>query len=74
LFFFFSLSLVSAVKPTAAAPPAAAHGARTESTVKINRMRLRIAQRLKEGSADSCHAHHLQRDRHEQHPEDEEAP
>uniref|UniRef100_A0A8K9XJB5 Dihydrolipoyllysine-residue succinyltransferase component of 2-oxoglutarate dehydrogenase complex, mitochondrial n=1 Tax=Oncorhynchus mykiss TaxID=8022 RepID=A0A8K9XJB5_ONCMY len=41
---------VSAVKPTAPAPPAAAHGARTESTVKINRMRLRIAQRLKEGS------------------------
>nr|XP_013999159.1 unnamed protein product [Salmo salar] len=39
---------VSAVKPTAAVPPAAAHGARTESRVKMNRMRLRIAQRLKE--------------------------
>ncbi|XP_042177327.1 dihydrolipoyllysine-residue succinyltransferase component of 2-oxoglutarate dehydrogenase complex, mitochondrial [Oncorhynchus tshawytscha] len=38
----------SAVKPTAPAPPAAAHGARTESRVKMNRMRLRIAQRLKE--------------------------
>ncbi|XP_071225462.1 dihydrolipoyllysine-residue succinyltransferase component of 2-oxoglutarate dehydrogenase complex, mitochondrial-like isoform X1 [Salvelinus alpinus] len=41
----------SAVKPTAAAPAppaAAAHGARTESRVKMNRMRLRIAQRLKE--------------------------
>uniref|UniRef100_UPI0037E78F97 dihydrolipoyllysine-residue succinyltransferase component of 2-oxoglutarate dehydrogenase complex, mitochondrial-like isoform X2 n=1 Tax=Semicossyphus pulcher TaxID=241346 RepID=UPI0037E78F97 len=41
---------VSAVKPTAAppapAPPAA--GARGESRVKMNRMRLRIAQRLKE--------------------------
>uniref|UniRef100_A0A674B621 Dihydrolipoyllysine-residue succinyltransferase component of 2-oxoglutarate dehydrogenase complex, mitochondrial n=1 Tax=Salmo trutta TaxID=8032 RepID=A0A674B621_SALTR len=44
---------VSAVKPTAAVqpaavPPAAVHGARTESRVKMNRMRLRIAQRLKE--------------------------
>ncbi|XP_045577112.1 dihydrolipoyllysine-residue succinyltransferase component of 2-oxoglutarate dehydrogenase complex, mitochondrial isoform X2 [Salmo salar] len=41
---------VSAVKPSAAAaePAAAAHGARTESRVKMNRMRLRIAQRLKE--------------------------
>nr|XP_029503086.1 dihydrolipoyllysine-residue succinyltransferase component of 2-oxoglutarate dehydrogenase complex, mitochondrial-like isoform X1 [Oncorhynchus nerka]XP_029503088.1 dihydrolipoyllysine-residue succinyltransferase component of 2-oxoglutarate dehydrogenase complex, mitochondrial-like isoform X1 [Oncorhynchus nerka] len=38
----------SAVKPTAEAPPAAAYGARTESRVKMNRMRLRIAQRLKE--------------------------
>uniref|UniRef100_A0A674B4P2 Dihydrolipoyllysine-residue succinyltransferase component of 2-oxoglutarate dehydrogenase complex, mitochondrial n=1 Tax=Salmo trutta TaxID=8032 RepID=A0A674B4P2_SALTR len=46
-------SSVSAVKPTAAVqpaavPPAAVHGARTESRVKMNRMRLRIAQRLKE--------------------------
>ncbi|KAG5277269.1 hypothetical protein AALO_G00115610 [Alosa alosa] len=43
---------VSAVKPTAApvasAAPAASTGARTESRVKMNRMRLRIAQRLKE--------------------------
>uniref|UniRef100_A0A4W5N8H4 Lipoyl-binding domain-containing protein n=1 Tax=Hucho hucho TaxID=62062 RepID=A0A4W5N8H4_9TELE len=40
---------VSAVKPSAApAELAAAHGARTESRVKMNRMRLRIAQRLKE--------------------------
>ncbi|XP_017272180.1 dihydrolipoyllysine-residue succinyltransferase component of 2-oxoglutarate dehydrogenase complex, mitochondrial [Kryptolebias marmoratus] len=44
---------VSAIKPTAApAMPAAAEGgakaARTESRVKMNRMRLRIAQRLKE--------------------------
>ncbi|XP_064847782.1 dihydrolipoyllysine-residue succinyltransferase component of 2-oxoglutarate dehydrogenase complex, mitochondrial-like isoform X2 [Oncorhynchus masou masou] len=41
---------VSAVKPSAAPAPAepAAHGARTESRVKMNRMRLRIAQRLKE--------------------------
>ncbi|KAF7669122.1 hypothetical protein LDENG_00241050 [Lucifuga dentata] len=41
---------VSAAKPTAAAPPAvpSAGGARTESRVKMNRMRLRIAQRLKE--------------------------
>uniref|UniRef100_A0A3Q1ARP4 Dihydrolipoyllysine-residue succinyltransferase component of 2-oxoglutarate dehydrogenase complex, mitochondrial n=1 Tax=Amphiprion ocellaris TaxID=80972 RepID=A0A3Q1ARP4_AMPOC len=45
---------VSAIKPTAAptAPAAAAEGgakaARTESRVKMNRMRLRIAQRLKE--------------------------
>lgn len=43
---------VSAVKPTAApaaaAAPAATAGARTESRVKMNRMRLRIAQRLKE--------------------------
>ncbi|XP_055729451.1 dihydrolipoyllysine-residue succinyltransferase component of 2-oxoglutarate dehydrogenase complex, mitochondrial-like isoform X5 [Salvelinus fontinalis] len=38
----------SAVKPTATPPAAAAHGARTESRVKMNRMRLRIAQRLKE--------------------------
>ncbi|XP_042156998.1 dihydrolipoyllysine-residue succinyltransferase component of 2-oxoglutarate dehydrogenase complex, mitochondrial-like isoform X2 [Oncorhynchus tshawytscha] len=38
---------VSAVKPSAPAEPAA-HGARTESRVKMNRMRLRIAQRLKE--------------------------
>lgn len=40
---------VSAVQPTAAAsaPPAAA-GARGENRVKMNRMRLRIAQRLKE--------------------------
>ncbi|XP_020329174.2 dihydrolipoyllysine-residue succinyltransferase component of 2-oxoglutarate dehydrogenase complex, mitochondrial-like [Oncorhynchus kisutch] len=33
---------------SAPAPPAAAHGARTESRVKMNRIRLRIAQRLKE--------------------------
>ncbi|XP_028293871.1 dihydrolipoyllysine-residue succinyltransferase component of 2-oxoglutarate dehydrogenase complex, mitochondrial [Gouania willdenowi] len=45
---------VSAIKPTAApaAPTAPAEGgvkgARTESRVKMNRMRLRIAQRLKE--------------------------
>ncbi|XP_023997758.1 dihydrolipoyllysine-residue succinyltransferase component of 2-oxoglutarate dehydrogenase complex, mitochondrial [Salvelinus sp. IW2-2015] len=41
---------VSAVKPSAARaePAAVAHGARTESRVKMNRMRLRIAQRLKE--------------------------
>ncbi|XP_055741711.1 dihydrolipoyllysine-residue succinyltransferase component of 2-oxoglutarate dehydrogenase complex, mitochondrial-like isoform X3 [Salvelinus fontinalis] len=41
---------VSAVKPSAARaePVAVAHGARTESRVKMNRMRLRIAQRLKE--------------------------
>ncbi|XP_075874366.1 dihydrolipoyllysine-residue succinyltransferase component of 2-oxoglutarate dehydrogenase complex, mitochondrial [Nelusetta ayraudi] len=45
---------VSAIKPTAAAAApavsaeAAAKGARTESRVKMNRMRLRIAQRLKE--------------------------
>lgn len=43
---------VSAVKPTAApaaaAAPTASTGARTESRVKMNRMRLRIAQRLKE--------------------------
>ncbi|XP_061099978.1 dihydrolipoyllysine-residue succinyltransferase component of 2-oxoglutarate dehydrogenase complex, mitochondrial-like [Conger conger] len=43
---------VSAVKPTPApAPPAsqaAAKGTRSESRVKMNRMRLRIAQRLKE--------------------------
>ncbi|KAJ8356371.1 hypothetical protein SKAU_G00191650 [Synaphobranchus kaupii] len=42
---------VSAIKPTAvpAAPAgAAAKGSRSESRVKMNRMRLRIAQRLKE--------------------------
>ncbi|KAM3602804.1 uncharacterized protein V6R79_011194 [Siganus canaliculatus] len=41
---------VSAVKPTPAAPAPAppAAGARGESRVKMNRMRLRIAQRLKE--------------------------
>ncbi|XP_033967439.1 dihydrolipoyllysine-residue succinyltransferase component of 2-oxoglutarate dehydrogenase complex, mitochondrial [Pseudochaenichthys georgianus] len=44
---------VSAIKPTAPAAPAAqaegtTKGARTESRVKMNRMRLRIAQRLKE--------------------------
>ncbi|XP_005460316.1 dihydrolipoyllysine-residue succinyltransferase component of 2-oxoglutarate dehydrogenase complex, mitochondrial [Oreochromis niloticus] len=43
---------VSAVKPTAAAPAPtaapAAPGVRGESRVKMNRMRLRIAQRLKE--------------------------
>lgn len=45
---------VSAIKPTAAAvapavsAEAAAKGVRTESRVKMNRMRLRIAQRLKE--------------------------
>ncbi|XP_076017743.1 dihydrolipoyllysine-residue succinyltransferase component of 2-oxoglutarate dehydrogenase complex, mitochondrial [Genypterus blacodes] len=50
---------VSAIKPTAApAAPAApaeggAKGARTESRVKMNRMRLRIAQRLKEAQ-DTC--------------------
>ncbi|KAK6297813.1 hypothetical protein J4Q44_G00323960 [Coregonus suidteri] len=45
---------VSAVKPTAPVPvPAAAHGTRTESRVKMNRMRLRIAQRLKEAQ-ETC--------------------
>ncbi|CAB1342556.1 unnamed protein product [Coregonus sp. 'balchen'] len=49
---------VSAVKPTAPAPapaPAApeAHGTRKESRVKMNRMRLRIAQRLKEAQ-ETC--------------------
>uniref|UniRef100_M4AJP2 Dihydrolipoyllysine-residue succinyltransferase component of 2-oxoglutarate dehydrogenase complex, mitochondrial n=2 Tax=Xiphophorus maculatus TaxID=8083 RepID=M4AJP2_XIPMA len=45
---------VSAIKPTAAPAAPAAHAeggakaARTESRVKMNRMRLRIAQRLKE--------------------------
>lgn len=43
---------VSAIKPTAAGGGAkaegGARGARTESRVKMNRMRLRIAQRLKE--------------------------
>ncbi|XP_036398997.1 dihydrolipoyllysine-residue succinyltransferase component of 2-oxoglutarate dehydrogenase complex, mitochondrial [Megalops cyprinoides] len=45
---------VSAVKPSAAPPPsagpteAAAKGTRSEHRVKMNRMRLRIAQRLKE--------------------------
>ncbi|XP_041827954.1 dihydrolipoyllysine-residue succinyltransferase component of 2-oxoglutarate dehydrogenase complex, mitochondrial [Melanotaenia boesemani] len=45
---------VSAIKPTAAPTTPAAHAdggvkaARTESRVKMNRMRLRIAQRLKE--------------------------
>ncbi|TNN76311.1 Dihydrolipoyllysine-residue succinyltransferase component of 2-oxoglutarate dehydrogenase complex, mitochondrial [Liparis tanakae] len=43
---------VSAIKPTAAGGGAkaegGAQGARTESRVKMNRMRLRIAQRLKE--------------------------
>ncbi|KAI4803673.1 hypothetical protein KUCAC02_025334 [Chaenocephalus aceratus] len=44
---------VSSIKPTAPAAPAAqaegaTKGARTESRVKMNRMRLRIAQRLKE--------------------------
>ncbi|KAI3363746.1 hypothetical protein L3Q82_001361 [Scortum barcoo] len=41
---------VSTVKPTAAAPAAAppAAGGRGENRVKMNRMRLRIAQRLKE--------------------------
>ncbi|XP_034419268.1 dihydrolipoyllysine-residue succinyltransferase component of 2-oxoglutarate dehydrogenase complex, mitochondrial [Cyclopterus lumpus] len=43
---------VSAIKPTVTAPVAQAEGgakgARTESRVKMNRMRLRIAQRLKE--------------------------
>ncbi|XP_072313309.1 dihydrolipoyllysine-residue succinyltransferase component of 2-oxoglutarate dehydrogenase complex, mitochondrial [Eucyclogobius newberryi] len=50
---------VSAIKPTPApAAPVAqtegvAKGARTESRVKMNRMRLRIAQRLKEAQ-DTC--------------------
>ncbi|XP_077412991.1 dihydrolipoyllysine-residue succinyltransferase component of 2-oxoglutarate dehydrogenase complex, mitochondrial [Vanacampus margaritifer] len=41
---------VSAIKPTVTAAPVdgGAKAARTESRVKINRMRLRIAQRLKE--------------------------
>ncbi|KAM9840266.1 uncharacterized protein ylpm1 [Aulostomus maculatus] len=41
---------VSVVKPTPASPPAAAApaGGRGESRVKMNRMRLRIAERLKE--------------------------
>ncbi|XP_062863657.1 dihydrolipoyllysine-residue succinyltransferase component of 2-oxoglutarate dehydrogenase complex, mitochondrial [Trichomycterus rosablanca] len=48
---------VSAVKPTAApagpAVDAGAKGARSEHRVKMNRMRLRIAQRLKEAQ-DTC--------------------
>ncbi|XP_068998134.1 dihydrolipoyllysine-residue succinyltransferase component of 2-oxoglutarate dehydrogenase complex, mitochondrial-like [Embiotoca jacksoni] len=39
---------VAAVKPTAAAPAPPAAGVRGENRVKMNRMRLRIAQRLKE--------------------------
>ncbi|KAM7367954.1 hypothetical protein PAMP_014216 [Pampus punctatissimus] len=39
---------VSAVKPTAAAPVPSTAGGRAENRVKMNRMRLRIAQRLKE--------------------------
>ncbi|XP_044026121.1 dihydrolipoyllysine-residue succinyltransferase component of 2-oxoglutarate dehydrogenase complex, mitochondrial-like [Siniperca chuatsi] len=39
---------VSAVKPTAAAPAPPTAGGRGENRVKMNRMRLRIAQRLKE--------------------------
>ncbi|XP_026174616.1 dihydrolipoyllysine-residue succinyltransferase component of 2-oxoglutarate dehydrogenase complex, mitochondrial-like [Mastacembelus armatus] len=39
---------VSAVKPTAPAPAPTTAGARGENRVKMNRMRLRIAQRLKE--------------------------
>ncbi|XP_051265976.1 dihydrolipoyllysine-residue succinyltransferase component of 2-oxoglutarate dehydrogenase complex, mitochondrial [Dicentrarchus labrax] len=39
---------VSAVKPTAPAPAPLPVGARGENRVKMNRMRLRIAQRLKE--------------------------
>ncbi|XP_031177936.1 dihydrolipoyllysine-residue succinyltransferase component of 2-oxoglutarate dehydrogenase complex, mitochondrial-like [Sander lucioperca] len=39
---------VSAIKPTAAAPAPPTAGGRGESRVKMNRMRLRIAQRLKE--------------------------
>ncbi|KAJ7131629.1 dihydrolipoamide succinyltransferase [Mycena crocata] len=35
-------------KPAAAAPPPAAPGSRNETRVKMNRMRLRIAERLKE--------------------------
>ncbi|XP_035474085.2 dihydrolipoyllysine-residue succinyltransferase component of 2-oxoglutarate dehydrogenase complex, mitochondrial isoform X2 [Scophthalmus maximus] len=44
---------VSAVKPTAAppAPSPAAAGGRGENRVKMNRMRLRIAQRLKEAQS-----------------------
>ncbi|KAM3860951.1 dihydrolipoyllysine-residue succinyltransferase component of 2-oxoglutarate dehydrogenase complex, mitochondrial-like [Diretmus argenteus] len=46
---------VSAVKPIAAAPPAATStaGVRAENRVKMNRMRLRIAQRLKEAQ-ETC--------------------
>ncbi|CAK6962274.1 dihydrolipoyllysine-residue succinyltransferase component of 2-oxoglutarate dehydrogenase complex%2C [Scomber scombrus] len=39
---------VSAVQPTAAAAPPPTAGSRGENRVKMNRMRLRIAQRLKE--------------------------
>ncbi|XP_032399262.1 dihydrolipoyllysine-residue succinyltransferase component of 2-oxoglutarate dehydrogenase complex, mitochondrial [Etheostoma spectabile] len=39
---------VAAIKPTAAAPAPPTPGGRGESRVKMNRMRLRIAQRLKE--------------------------
>ncbi|XP_067312378.1 dihydrolipoyllysine-residue succinyltransferase component of 2-oxoglutarate dehydrogenase complex, mitochondrial [Pseudorasbora parva] len=45
---------VSAIKPTVAAPAAAdtgAKSARSEHRVKMNRMRLRIAQRLKEAQS-----------------------
>uniref|UniRef100_A0A673BW28 Dihydrolipoyllysine-residue succinyltransferase component of 2-oxoglutarate dehydrogenase complex, mitochondrial n=1 Tax=Sphaeramia orbicularis TaxID=375764 RepID=A0A673BW28_9TELE len=45
---FLSQPVVSAVKPTHAAPGPSAAGSRGESRVKMNRMRLRIAQRLKE--------------------------
>ncbi|XP_040925551.2 dihydrolipoyllysine-residue succinyltransferase component of 2-oxoglutarate dehydrogenase complex, mitochondrial-like isoform X2 [Betta splendens] len=44
---------VSAVKPTAAAPAPSTSGGRGEHRVKMNRMRLRIAQRLKEAQ-DTC--------------------
>ena len=47
---FFSLFKVtpqSAVTPVKAADPAVIGGSRAESRVKMNRMRLRIASRLK---------------------------
>ena len=36
-----------------------------EQRVKMNRMRLRIAQRLKDAQKHVCHAHHFQRDRYD---------
>ncbi|TNN82648.1 Dihydrolipoyllysine-residue succinyltransferase component of 2-oxoglutarate dehydrogenase complex, mitochondrial [Liparis tanakae] len=42
---------VSAIKPTAPAPAPLTSGGRGENRVKMNRMRLRIAQRLKEAQS-----------------------
>ncbi|XP_054474590.1 dihydrolipoyllysine-residue succinyltransferase component of 2-oxoglutarate dehydrogenase complex, mitochondrial-like [Anoplopoma fimbria] len=44
---------VSAIKPTAPAPTPLTSGGRGENRVKMNRMRLRIAQRLKEAQ-ETC--------------------